>query len=354
MHKPSILYLAPANSVHTHKWIGAFSQDFDITLITLHEVTLKFPNCVKVHRFRKSPLGLIYCILFMNILVAKGKIKFVHAHYASSYGFLSAFIVKGVKILSVWGSDIYDFPKRSFLHKKILQFNLKRPNYVTSTSHAMAIEAQKYIDREIEVIPFGIDTSSFYACDEKQENDKFKVGTIKTLEYKYGIDVLIDAIAFIKNFHPNEYDMLEFEVYGDGSQYIVYEKKIRTLGITEKVSLCGKVDHKLVPAILNTFDLFIALSRNESFGVSVVEAMACGVVPLVTNIGGLPEVVGDENAAFIVESEDFKAAAACIIHALHNTVDMQRKRFHSMQRVSRLYDFSENLAQMRELYEGIE
>ena len=350
MHKQTILYLAPANSVHTQKWVCAIAEDFDIYLITLHEVTIKVPDSVKIHRYKKSLLGLLSCIILMNYLSITRKIKFIHAHYASSYGFLSALTIQSVKIVSVWGSDIYEFPRKSLLHRQLLKFNLWRADYITSTSNAMAAEARNYVNKDIVVIPFGIDMSVFFASKEKLKSKTFRVGTIKSLEHKYGIDVFIDAISHIKIFYPQEYRHLEIEIYGHGSQHEELADKIRKLCLDDKVKLCGKVPHISVPEKLKSFDLFVALSRTESFGVSVVEAMACGIVPLVTNVGGLPEVVGDEEASYIVESEDYKAAASCIIHAFNNKNKLLRMSDEAIRRVRLHYNFMENLKEMRKLY----
>src|SRR5690606_14690363 len=112
----------------------------------------------------------------------------LHAHYATSYGLIGA--LSGFKpfVLSVWGADVYDFPRRSKLHKKLFQYNLKKADLILSTSEIMRNELKKYTAKEVLVTPFGVDTSVFCKKDiAEKDNSVINIGTIKSLEEKYGI-----------------------------------------------------------------------------------------------------------------------------------------------------------------------
>ena len=106
---------------------------------------------------------------FRTISQAKALIKevnpdIVHAHYASSYGTICSFACKRPYYLSVWGSDVYEFPQKSFLHKAILKRSLDKATWIMSTSRAMAVETHKYTSKEIAITPFGVDMSLFNPC----------------------------------------------------------------------------------------------------------------------------------------------------------------------------------------------
>ncbi|NQU86186.1 MAG: DNA recombination protein RmuC, partial [Mariniphaga sp.] len=64
---------------------------------------------------------------------------------------------------------------------------------------------------------------------------------------------------------------------------------------------------------LNLMDIYVAMSRSESFGVAILEASACQLPVVVSNIGGLPEVVQDKITGFIVGSEDVEACADALV-----------------------------------------
>ncbi len=129
----------------------------------------------------------------------------VHAHYATSYGMLGASSGFHPLIISVWGSDIYEFPIKSFLHKSFLKRNLRKADYIWSTGEAMAKEASKYTSKNIDITPFGIDLNAFKPMNVKSlfNDEDIVIGTIKSLESNYRIDLLIGAFEILNKNIPN-------------------------------------------------------------------------------------------------------------------------------------------------------
>src|SRR5690606_22094004 len=97
----------------------------------------------------------------------------------------------------MWGSDVYNFPQRSKLHRKILQYNMRRADVLLSTSRVMRDEIRKYTDKEIEVTPFGVDTDQFAPANDKVRDEVIRVGTIKPIREKYGIIHIIEAAEIL-------------------------------------------------------------------------------------------------------------------------------------------------------------
>lgn len=96
----------------------------------------------------------------------------INVHYATSYG--TAVAWAGVKnyTLSVWGSDVYDFPNKSILHRKMLEFSLKHATHIFSTSSAMAKETSKYTNKHIYITPFGVDMNFFHPNKRNISHDE--------------------------------------------------------------------------------------------------------------------------------------------------------------------------------------
>ena len=130
-----ICYLGDANSIHTKKLCEYFSSiGYDMTVISLNDGNIKD---TKVYNLNKKTSGVKYEFSKLSYLSTIKRVKnilreinpdVVHAHYVSSYGLLAA--LSGFKpvIMSVWGSDVYDFPKQSILHRNIIKYNLKKVN----------------------------------------------------------------------------------------------------------------------------------------------------------------------------------------------------------------------------------
>jgi len=293
-----VLLLSDINSAHTVKWAsGLVSIGMEVKVISIAKPIGSENN----FHFEYDTLGLNHSITRKNSSLQKLKylsfyfllrkhIKhfqpdIVHAHYASSYGFLSLISLYRPYFLSVWGSDIMEFPKRSIIHKIFLQQILKNAKVIFSTSHFMADIIEKSYNLKASVIPFGIDTEVFTPC--KRTTDKLVIGSIKGLEEIYGLTTFFKAFALIQNELTIP---IEIQIYGSGSQLNQYQNLCEELKIDKYVKFNGRIDFSKVPVTMASFDLLINLSKRESFGVSVLEASSCGIPILLSDISGLKEV----------------------------------------------------------------
>lgn len=291
-----ICYLADINSAHTHKWLNYFkNKGYDIHVISLGNgeyegVTvhcLDVTDNVMKKASDKNKLQYIKKIKRVKELVNEIKPDILHAHYATSYGLLGALANYHPYIISAWGSDVYDFPIKSPVHKMMLKYNLKKADYIFSTSNVMKEETQKYTNKNIEVTPFGVDINRF--VPRRTEKDEVVIGTIKTLEEKYGIQYLVKAFAQLKDRNP---DMnLKLRIGGKGSQEDYLKGLCRDLKIYNDVTFLGFVNPDDVVKEFQNFDIAVFPSTldSESFGVAAVEAESCGTPIVVSEVGGLME-----------------------------------------------------------------
>jgi len=291
-----ICYLADINSAHTHKWLNYFvHKGYDIHVISLGKgeyegVTvhsLDVQDNIMKKTSDKNKLEYLKKIKRVRSLIKEINPDILHAHYASSYGLLGALTNYHPYIISVWGSDIYDFPIKSLVHKFIIKYNLKRADYILSTSNVMKIETQKYTNKNIQVTPFGVDINKF--IPSRTEKEEIVIGTIKTLEEKYGIQYLIKAFKKVKE--RNKDLKLKLRIGGRGSQEDYLKELVREFCIDEDVTFLGFVKPNDVIKEFQNFDVAVFPSTldSESFGVAAVEAEACGTPLIVTDVGGLME-----------------------------------------------------------------
>jgi glycosyltransferase involved in cell wall biosynthesis len=356
-----ILILGDANSAHILKWAtGLASAGYSVKVFSLthHDSGILQKSGVEVHYASfsaKKKLLYPFAVSDLWKLIREFKPDIVHAHYASSYGFLGALAGFHPYVLSVWGSDVFDFPKISPLHKWILKFNLKKADRICSTSWIMKEETKKYTGKDISVIPFGIDLNvfkPFYAHHVFKENS-IVIGTVKAMEKKYGVEYLIDAFALL-NQRTKGYP-LKLLIVGKGSLTAKLKAKVKDLGIERETVFTGYIPPAEVPFYQNmlTIPVFPSIDNSESFGVSVVEAMACEKPVVVTNVGGLPEVVEDGVSGLVVPP----ANAEKLADAIEKLVTDERLRNslgkQGRQRVEKLYNWENNLASMIAVYEDL-
>jgi L-malate glycosyltransferase len=254
-------------------------------------------------------------------------------------------------VLSVWGSDIYEYPRRSSLHAQLLRFNLGRADYICSTSLAMARETQRYTSKPVTVTPFGVDCEVFTPKPgrEAREQRPLVIGTVKTLDQPYGVEYLIRAFASVAERYT-ERDV-RLVIAGDGPLRSSLEDLARQLRVSHRVDFLGQIPQATVPTVLRSFDIFAALSLRESFGVAVLEASACGIPVVASNVDGLPEVVEDGVTGFLVPPSDPSTAAAALLRLLSDRKLREEMGVAGRSFVLDRYEWERTAKTMDDLYE---
>lgn len=312
-----ICFLADSTSAHTKKWCDYFlSRGYEIIIISLTDGNI--PGC-KVYNFNVGET--IYNNDIKKLFSYFGKIKrvkniikeekpdIVHAHYATSYGLLGSLVNFKPYILSVWGSDVYDFPRRSVIHRGLLKYNLKKPSVIMSTSNDMKDEIQKYTNRDVMVTYFGVNTNVFKPIPNLKSSNVFTVGTIKSLFKIYGLEYLLKAFKELTDKYRN--DKFKLIIAGKGEEEENLKNLSKELGIDKLVDFKGFLKKDELVNTYNQMDIAVFPSLQESFGVSAVEAQSCGVPVVCSNVGGLPEATNPGYSSILVEpkntNELFKA-----------------------------------------------
>ncbi|HSQ87295.1 glycosyltransferase family 4 protein [Romboutsia sp.] len=352
-----ICYLADSSSLHTKKFCDYFTkQGYEVHVISLNEGFIENAN---VHNFNFNVKELknaktirkikyLKAVKEIKKLVNEIKPDIVHAHFASSYGLLGSLINFRPYFISVWGTDIYEFPKKSFLNKCILKYNLKKTDEVLSTSKAMLKETSLYTNKNIHVTPFGIDTNFFKSIDIKKEPHVITLGTVKTLEERYGIEYLLEAFKIVIDSVPDK--NLSLVIGGDGSRRESLIKLTKKLGIENYVKFIGYVKEKDIVNVFNSFDIAIFPSLKESFGVAALEAQACGVPVIASDVGGLPEATDPNKSSLLVESKNVQQLSEAIISLVQD--DKKRKLMGQYGRnfVCNNFDINENFTRIDKIY----
>tara|TARA_Y100000768_G_scaffold521_1_gene413 strand:+ start:52023 stop:53108 length:1086 start_codon:yes stop_codon:yes gene_type:complete len=359
------MFLSDANSIHTLRWIESLiSKNIEIQLFSLFK-----PKKDLVEKYKKFNVKIISPNLRSNIKDLRepnlSKIKYlqaipllkktinefqpsiVHAHYASSYGVLGYMSKFRPFILSVWGSDIYHFPYKNKFYKWLLKLVIKNSDKVCSTSVAMKqIIEREYNRLDVEVISFGVDIDFFRPGNSSQQ---FNVGTIKSIENYNGIDCLIDAARLvIEDYNKNIY----FQIVGEGSLKKEMEQKAKDLKIEDKIKFIGFVDHKKVLKYYKNLSIFIAVSKRESFGVSVLEAASCGIPSITSNIGGLTEVNIHNETGVVINPDDPKKLAESIVKLYEQKELRLKLGKNARKRVEKKFNWKNNVNEMIKVYKS--
>ena len=325
-----ICFIAPANNYHTKKWAGWFaSHGHEVHVISF--VTGYIPD-VNVHVILTGadPEGsdaskLKYLLHARKLKTIADEIKpdIVHVHYATSYGTAAA--LSGIRnyLLSVWGSDIYEFPRKSILHRIMLEFSLRRAALILSTSKAMAKETRRYTRKKIVITPFGVDMNLFSPQKRTRapKDGKFIIGTVKTLSETYGISSILKAAAIVQKQLQIP---LEIRIAGKGPQEEEYKALARQIGIDSITVWLGFISQEDAASEWANMDLALIPSALESFGVSAVEAQACGTPVIISAVPGLMESTKPGLTSVTVKPNSAECLAEAVI-ALYRDSEKRRR-----------------------------
>lgn len=364
-----LLLLSDPVSPHTIKWANALaSNGIKIHIFGFSPIDHNlFSEGIDITtggispKLRSQPLGtpakLIYLASLYRIkkIIREFKPDIIHSHYVSSYGLVGAMTNFHPFAISVWGLDIYNFPEKSIFHEFLIRKTLNKADIVLSTSNVMKKQAEKYTSNKIEVIPFGIDTNVFkpIAVNSLFGPDDIIIGTIKTLERKYGIEYLIRSFGLLKK--KLSHLPLKLLIVGGGSLEYDLKLLVKKLGLQDFTIFTGFVTPDKIPVFHNMLDIYLSLSveDSESFGVAVLEASACEKPVIVSNVGGLPEVVENNVTGFVVENQNIYDVVDKLEKLILDKELRAKMGSAGRDRVIRCFNWKENIKQMINIYDSL-
>jgi len=349
-----IALLGHEKSVHIRRWVaGLRALGHNVDLVTLW----KDPKYdiggialgAKSGATLASKLSYLTIIGKLRTLVEKLRPDILHAHHASSNGFLISWVRHPRKIVSVWGDDVIIFPYRGPIQRAIIRRTLRRANHITATSECLREAVVKIGNQipQITVIPFGIDLDHFRFI-QRRPKDIVTIGITKWLHHKYGIDILIRAFEPIARARAD----VRLLIAGTGPKEGLYKELVRTLGIEDRVIFAGLIDHDCMPQFLSGLDIYAmpSVHHGESFGVAALEAAATGLPVVGSRIGGVPEVVIHGETGMLVEPRNVRDLQSALEKLISDPALRLKMGVKGRRLVETRYRWEDNLNSMQNLY----
>ena len=287
---------------------------------TLQNVRQSVPAMVQL------PFFIIAEILYSLWRIKRGKIDLIHAHWSMPQGLIGVFCgyLSGVPcVTTIHGSDIYGLklPLINALNAKVIQCS----DVCTANSKPTARAIREISGREdIEIVPMGINPSFFKRSSEVRDlRKRLGVGGKailfigRLIDWK-GTEYLIKALPKILETYPGTKLLL----VGSGPQKRRLVTLSGSLGITNTVLFIGEVGQEELPKFYSLATVFVLPSivndkgETEGLGVVLLEAMACGVPVIGSNVGGIPDIISDGETGLLATPKDPDDLARKIIRLL--------------------------------------
>ncbi|NOZ64382.1 MAG: glycosyltransferase [Caldiserica bacterium] len=281
----------------------------------------------------------------------KEKIDILHTYLftANTWGRLGGIIARTPVLVA---SERNAIPWKNFFHillDSVLSFPTSR---IIACSYAVKDLNQKkgFIKGEkIKVIYNGIDTEKFIPGDKKKMRQKlnlpqqaFIVGSVGRLHWCKGFSYLLRAVSLLQNAYPNLYLM----IVGEGEEHNNLEKLATRLNLRKRIIFTGEVEETL--PFIQSWDVGVFPSLYEGFGISIAEAMACGIPVIASRTGGIPEVIGA--AGIIVERKHPRQLAKAIEQVINSPSLRATLGKEGRERIKNHFSLSRTVNEWANLY----
>ncbi len=294
--------------------------DFFSENLFYHEVSIsKYPL------FDFPPYELALASKLVDV-VRFEKLDLLHVHYAIPHAsaaymakqILATFDIKIPVVTTLHGTDI-TLVGRDASYNPVVTFSINQSDGVTAVSENLRQETLSHfnITTPIRVIPNFIDLERFKLNPKHHFKSAIAPGDERILVHTSNFRKVKRTEDVIRIFKKVQ-DKLPSKLLmvGDGPERTQAEQLSRELGIAENVRFLGKQES--VEEILSVSDLFLIPSASESFGLAALEAMACKVPVISSNVGGLPELNIEGQTGFLCDVGDIDGMAEKALYVLED------------------------------------
>jgi glycosyltransferase involved in cell wall biosynthesis len=293
-------------------------------------------------------------------LIKAGGINIVHSHFLHDLWLLSPALwrLPKVKLFATCHMLFSRTRKKDWAHQLIYR-RLEKLIALTETAKQFHLECLPVSPEDIVVVPNGLDLSRFspekYRRDSIREEFGIKaeepvVGTIGRLDQGKGQEELIRAACEVVKQFPNcRFLIVGEETKGEGKDF---RRKIQNLvmdlELERNVIMAGFRSD--TPEILKALDLFVFPSYKETFGLSLLEAMAMEIPIVASNAGGVPEILDFGRCGTLVPPREAEPLAAAIKQHLSSPEPGKEMAAQARKRTKEQYDIDLVLDKTEQLY----
>ena len=292
----------------------------------------------------------------MAEVAEREKLDILHVHYAIPHA-VCAILAKqmssrDIKIVTtLHGTDITVLGYDPSLTDAI-KFGIEKSDIVTAVSSALVNQTYELInpDKQIETVYNFIDERIYHKT------------TDTSLKAQLQIRDEEKVVIHVSNFRPVKrvYDIIKtfakismvmpakLLLVGDGPEMSIVCKQVKQLSLEERVIFLGKQEN--LEELYSISDLMLLLSEKESFGLVALEAMACGVPCIGTNVGGLPEVIHNDVSGYICEVGDVEDIARKAVSLLNDVQLHQKMSIEALETVKTKFKAEHIVEQYEQLY----
>lgn len=292
-----LVLIGDALSPHLLKWAKELSNRVDLWVVSSRGFLPEFDTFLPIDRrfaFQARPGWLGWVQVFARVkslgawLAAKDP-DWINAHYVTSHGLLAVvvrrfFRLRARLVASAWGSDVLLAPERGVLQKWLLRWIFKNSTVTTSDSHHMAKKMHDLGACEVMVFPFGLDT-----IPDESVKDNLLFFSNRGLEPIYNPFRVLEIFESVVHHLPSA----RLVIANSGSLLDQMQSWVNGRSLSASVEFVGRLPADVQAGYYAKARWFISVPVSDAVSVSVLEAMAHGCLPILSDLPANHELIED-------------------------------------------------------------
>lgn len=361
MRRLRICYLGWGDHVHLERWAGYFANGAADVHVISFSGTGSYPSGVVQHRLGLKDRGDRWKRLKLRWLLSRIRPDIVHVHYAGFARYLDG-VWDGPTVVTLWGSDIYRLSELPPSQATRVLSAIASADCVTCDSADLKRSVEQLcpgLEGRVHEIQWGVDTGHFIrrAADgefsrELGINRRPVVLSPRNFTPLYNLEQIVEAFAAVCEALPNA--ILVLKNYRGDEQYKARVLgRARALGLDDHIRVVESIEYDRMPELYSLATVSVSVPSSDATPMSLLEAMACGVVPVCSDLPSIREWIDDGRNGYLVQAGDAVTLAERIARLLTDRVTTDAMAARNRRIVEERASQRVHMAAMMKLYEGL-
>src|SRR3990172_1367604 len=346
-----ICFLGDAGHINLLSWMKYFMRlGHEIHIISFNR------PCEDVNGINLHLIDNIFKKNKIRYLLSTGKVKkaidriqpdIIIGYRVTSYGFMAVNTGFHPVVVVAQGSDLF-YPRNSKMQKALVRYTINKADLLHTWASHMSDKWSEYGVKEdkILVLPKGVDTNIFRHYERKGPEGSLILISTRQLRKTYNYDCILKALPLALKNIPN----LKYLICGDGEYRDNLELAAKNLRLENNIRFMGKIRHDELPSFLNSSYIYVSMQESDGVSSSLLEAMSCGIFPIVTDIKANRLWIDDGSNGFLIPVNDHLELARKIIAAYENPKLRQEAKSKNIALVKEKASITSNTIKVVDLY----
>jgi glycosyltransferase involved in cell wall biosynthesis len=346
-----IATLGNAGVIHTRRWVEYFrARGHEVRVWSLEPAAAGFAAeplpVAPLPGFMRYPLAVPALAQALDRFAP----DLIDAHYVPNYGLIGALLGRHPLVVTAWGSDLLVAAARNPLQRARARFVLDRADLVLADANNLGAAARAITARpeRVQVVPWGVDLERFRDRGTRQPG---LLLSTRMHEPVYDLPTLFEGVRPVLERMP----AARLVIAGDGTQRGGLEELAGRILPAGRYTFTGRLDPEALAGWLAQAEVYLSASRSDSTSLSLLEAMAAGTLPVVSDIPGNREWVGEGEGegARLFTAGDPAALTGALERALGDAAWSAAARTRNRREVEARANGPANMARIEVLFESL-